>query len=89
MAAACGSFQVDHLIRITVHDDVGVVRCDNDLPPSLEPLEGGQHRSKQEPVVQLIFGLIDYQGTTVICLQRTRESNTLTRWPPERSSSRR
>ena len=45
-----GRLELDHLVRVAVHDDVGVVGGDDDLPPSLEPLEGGKHRLEQEAV---------------------------------------
>ena len=66
---------MNHHVGVAVHDDVRVVGRHDDLAASFQLLECRQHRFEQESIVELVFGLVHYQGASVLGFQQKRQQH--------------
>ena len=58
----------DHLIDIGVHDQIGVVRHDDDLTPAPRFTEATDKTSYNGLGIKILFRLINEQGTGVVSI---------------------
>lgn len=65
------SAKIEHMqhLGIAVHDDVRIVRHDDDLTPSLVFLHLPHDQVVDQMIVEIVLGLIEYQWFVAVCEQ--------------------